>query len=101
MYISDEFNYTERPDLRINREGEFESIVADIETKQGRRNLTVAEIYRVPNTPIRDSISGYENIMTGLCNTNNDLVVGTDQNVDYMKVCSNTNASDLLNFCLP
>ena len=36
MYISDDFNFKERPDLCINVEGHFESITLEIETKQLR-----------------------------------------------------------------
>ena len=35
--------------------------------------------------------------MTNLCNTNNAILVGTDQNFDYMKTDTNVNVSDLLN----
>ena len=50
MYILDEFTFRERPDLAINHEGEFESIIAEIEPKQGGKKLMLAEIYRIPNT---------------------------------------------------
>ena len=59
--------------------------------------LIIAEIYRIPNTPERESISRYETVMTNLCNTNNAILVGTDQNFDYMKTDTNANVSDLLN----
>ena len=37
MYILDEFTFRERPDLAINHEGEFESIIAEIEPKQAKK----------------------------------------------------------------
>ena len=50
IYLLDDFNHRERPDLYKNIEGHFESITVEIDVKQGRHNLIIAEIYRVPNT---------------------------------------------------
>ena len=96
MYILDEFTFKERPDLAINHEGEFESIIAEIEPKQGGKKLMLAEIYRIPNTSQRESIARFESIMTGLQNTNSDIMMGSDTNFDFMKVGSDRNISDLL-----
>ena len=78
MYILDEFTFRERPDLAINHEGEFESIIAEIEPKQGGKKLMLAEIYRIPNTSQRESIARFESIMTGLQNTNSDIMMGSE-----------------------
>ena len=96
MYILDEFTFRERPDLAINHEGEFESIIAEIEPKQGGKKLMLAEIYRIPNTSQRESIARFESIMTGLQNTNSDIMMGSDTNFDFMKGGSDRNISDLL-----
>ena len=97
MYISDDFNFKEIPDLCINVEGHFESITAEIETKQGKHNLIISEIYRLPNTNERQSIMYYENMISTLCHTKADILIGTDQNFDSMKTDTSTNVSDLLN----
>ena len=97
LYISTEFHLKLRPDLCINIEGEFECTAAEIEAKRGKRNLIIAEIYIIPNTSERESISRYETVMTNLCNTNNSILVRTDQNFDYMKTDTNANVSDILN----
>ena len=96
MYILDEFTFRERPVLAINHEGEFESIIAEIEPKQGGKILMLAEIYRIPITSQRESIARFESIMTGLQNTNSDIMMGSDTNFDFMKVGSDRNISDLL-----
>ena len=75
----------------------FESITAEIETKQGKHNLIISEIYRVPNTNERQSIMYYENMISTLCHTKADILIGTDQNFDLMKTDTSTNVSDLLN----
>ena len=56
----------------------------------------MSEIYRVPNTSERETIVHYETVMTKFCLASNDILVGTEQNVDYMKTNTNKNASDLV-----
>ena len=42
----------------------------------------LAEIYRIPNTSQREYIARFESIMTGLQNTNSDIMkVGSDRNI--------------------
>ena len=96
MYILNEFNFREIPDLVTNIEGEFECICAEIEVKQDKRNLIIAEIYRIPNTNERQSIARYDEVMSSLVNTKCDILLGTNQNFDYVKVNSNANVSELL-----
>ena len=43
------------------------------------------------------SIERYDQMVTALGHTKCDLMIGTDQNFDYMKVDTNQNVSDLLN----
>jgi hypothetical protein len=96
IYIADNLNYIERPDLCVNVEGQFECMSVEIKSCAGKKNLIVSEIYRVPNTSEIHSIAQYEEVMTNICNTKCDVIVGTDQNIDYMKVHINQNASNLL-----
>ena len=57
---------------------------------------TIGEVYRVPNTKERESITHYEHLMTKLCDTKCEIIMGTDQNFDFMKINNNNNISDLL-----
>ena len=41
IYLLEEFNYKERFDLSINVEGEFESIVLEIQSKYNKPNIIV------------------------------------------------------------
>ena len=84
MYISN--NYAERLDFCINVEGEFESIAIEVDTGQRTSNLIVAEIYRVPNTNENMSIERYDRTIAVLSGSNRDIIIGTDQKFDYMKV---------------
>ena len=97
MYIATDFNYKERPDLSVNVDGEFESIFAEIKVKDGNHNLIIGEICRVPGTNETESIARFEEVITSISQTNNDVIIGTDQNFDYINVNTNTNVSNLLN----
>ena len=82
--------------MSINVEGEFESIVLEIQSKYNKPNIIVSEIYRIPNTNERLSIERFEHIVTALSNSKCDIIIGSDQNIDYKNVNKNKNASDLL-----
>ena len=56
----------------------------------------MGEIYRVPNTSEHDSIERYETILKQLVHYKN-IIVGTDQNFDYLKIDHHKNTEDLLN----
>ena len=59
LYISDDFTFIEKSDLSINIEGEFESIIIEVKNIASK-NIIIGEIYRVPNTSVRESIARYE-----------------------------------------
>ena len=84
-------------DLNRHIEGEFETIFADVKDKN--QTLIVGEIYRVPNTNITQSIERYEHVLEQISQIKNvkNVIMGTDQNIDYIKLSSNNHASDLLN----
>ena len=51
----------------------------------------VSEIYRVPNANESETLARYDDMVGKMCDTHDcDLVIGTDQNIDYMKVDNNT-----------
>ena len=96
MYIADKYTFVERQDLCINVEGEYESIAVELNSQNGGRNLIISEIYRIPNTSERESLARYDKMVCNICSTNSDVILGTDQNMDYMKI-NNAIVSDLLN----
>ena len=60
----------------------------EIQNKYGNRGTIVGEIYPVPNTSEITSINRYENITKKLSDMPQKVVIGTDQNFDYLKVNS-------------
>lgn len=76
--------------LCINIEGQFEGIGSKIGAKHRKRNLIISDLYRIPHGSGRETIVRYETVMTNICSTGNDILVGIDQNVDYIKFDNNT-----------
>ena len=94
IYINSKHNYKLRDDLAINVSGIFESIFIEVHSDSVK--AVVGEIYRVPNTNEISSINMYENIIAKLHNYKHDVIIGTDQNFDYIKIDQHKNTQDLL-----
>ena len=94
MYIKDNIKYKLRKDLEINIDGEFESLF--IEAQLNNKQVIVGEVYRVPNTSEIDSITRFDTILNNLVSSKLDIIIGTDQNFDYIKIEQHKNTSDLL-----
>ncbi len=98
MYIRDDLNYIIRDDISVNIDGKFESIF--VEAHSNTVNCIFGEIYRVPNTSEILSISYYETILNKLQHIKKDIVLGTDQNFDYLKYKSQTHTAELMDLFL-
>ena len=98
IYIRDNIQYTLREDLSIFIEGEFESIY--IESITNGQTSIVGEIYRIPNTNVNLSIQRYEAILHKTESSNSQVIIGTDQNFDYLKINSYKPSTDLLHLYL-
>ena len=60
----------------------------------------VGEIYRIPNTSVNLSIQRYEAILQKMESSNSQVIIGTDQNFDYLKIKSYKPSNDLLHLYL-
>ncbi len=94
IYIHDKLKYKLRDDLAIFEEGFFESCF--IEIFNGKKNFIVGEVYRVPNTNEKNFIEKYESIIDLVNQENKNLIIGTDQNLDYLKIEKHNNTADFL-----
>ena len=95
MYICDDFQFSIRTDFTVNHNLEFETIFAEI--THGMHTLVIGEVYRVPNTNEQLSINRYETILRKLSTFNGDVMIGTDQNLNYLDIERHGNTRDLLN----
>jgi hypothetical protein len=46
----------------------------------------------VPNTSEKDFLEDYNNLLKKIYIENKELIIGTDQNIDYLKINTNTNS---------
>ena len=60
----------------------------------------VGEIYLIPNTNVNVSIQRYEAILHKTESSNSQVIIVTDQNVDYLKINSYKPSTDLLHLYL-
>jgi len=95
IYSKDNITFKCRPDIEINIDGEFESIF--IETTNKKEKIIVGEIYRVPNTNEQLSIHRFETILENLRHIKTKVILGTDQNLYYLKIETQNNTRELLN----
>ena len=101
IYISHKFTANEREELSVNMEGEFESIIVDVQTKNKKRHIAVGEVYRIPGTNEKDSIQRYEQLFENIEQAKfTDVIIGTDQNIDLLKVNVNHNVELFLSTLL-
>jgi hypothetical protein len=98
LYIWEEFQFSIRDDLSFNFDLEFESVF--VEVGYHTHKCIVGEIYRVPNTNEKLSLQRYEAILANVSNYNGDVMIGTDQNFNYLDIERHTNTRDLLNICI-
>ena len=73
----------------------FESIFIEVDTP--KLKAIVGEIYRVPNTNEPNAINMYETTIKQLQHYQHNIIIGTDQNFDYIKIDQHKNTEDLLN----
>ena len=79
-------------------EGEFESIF--IKTNSCTAvNTVIGETYRIPNSNPNLSVKRYEHIFTKLKQCPN-VIIGTDQNFDLLKLDTHSQTSELLDCAL-
>lgn len=94
IYVRCNISFKRRNDLEINIDGEFESLF--VETKINNKNTIIGEIYRIPNTSELESIRRFETILDKLAKLNGNIIIGTDQNFDYLKIDQHPNTNSLL-----
>ena len=97
LYISNDFTPSKRLDLSPFYEGEFESIFAEVRHKASNKTLLVGEIYRVPNTNAQTSIDRFDKTLLNITREKySTVIIGTDQNFDYLKLNCNNYVASLL-----
>jgi len=94
IYLKSDYNFIERNDLMINDPGVFESVFIEV------KNAIIGEIYRTPNSNELRTIAMYDSILSKLQNYKNNVIIGTDQNFDFIKMDQHKNTEVLLSIFL-
>ena len=90
ILIRSNIRYIERPDISIFEEGKFESVFVEI--SRGKKcAVVIGEVYRIPGTNENEFIETYSNIITKIRNEKKKIIIGTDQNLDYLKINQHNN----------
>ena len=84
IYIKNNINFVIRDDVSIFIEKSVEILFLEVTSSKG--NIIIGELYRVPNYSCPDSITNYELLTNKLQNENKEIIIGTDQNVDYLNI---------------
>ena len=98
IYVHNSFVVEERSDLNIFIEGELESLF--VEVKANNKQIILGELYRTPGSDLNSFLTNYESLLNNLCSENKMVVIGTDQNLDYLKVNMHKNTAKFLNMNL-
>lgn len=98
IFVNNRLKFKLREDITIFDEGKFESIF--IEVMSDKRNIIVAELYRVPNTNEQSFFTKYQDIINKIDSEHKDIIIGTDQNLDFLKYAEHQNTANFLNLNL-
>ncbi len=94
VYVHEKLKYIERKDLNIFEEGFFESCFIELVVQS--KNIVIGEIYRVPGTSENNFISKFEQLIGNIKREKKDIIIGTDQNLDFLKIHSHSNTAKFL-----
>ena len=97
IYVIDRILSRERPDLQIE-DATFEHCIAEIKLKE--RKLSVGLLYRVPNTNQLEFLKDYKELVHKLKNTNNEVILGMDHNLDFLKSHLHENTQNFITYNL-
>ena len=97
ILLRNDFQYKRLKEKEINITKEFESLIIEITPLNNSKPISIlAEIYRNPQSSERLSIDRYQDILNRLDNDNKDIIIGTDQNMNLLKVNEKPIINDLL-----
>lgn len=94
LFLNQHIQYKIRDDLSLFDEGVFESLF--IEISLNGRCYVVGEIYRVPNSNVQVFLDHYSYIIEKVRNENKEILIGSDQNLDLIKLDSQVNIQEFL-----
>ena len=94
VLVNDQLRYKPRNDLDIFKEGKFESCFIEIICKG--KNVIAGEVYRIPGTDEKEFLEDYKILVEKISKENKEIIIGTDQNLDYLKINRHKNTAKFL-----
>ena len=97
ILLRNDFQYVRLKEKEINVTKEFESLIIEIAPQNNSKPIsTLVEIYRNPQSSERLSVDRYQDLLNNLDKDNKDIIIGTDQNMNLLKVNEKPVINDLL-----
>lgn len=90
IMIRKSLKFVTRDDLAMFEEGKFESLFIEI-PYNCKNGIVIGEVYRVPGTNEKDFIEKYETLICKIRQEKKKIIIGTDQNLDYLKIDNHNN----------
>ena len=100
VYINKQLSYKNRPDLSLFYEGIMECCFVELLTKNNKDNIIIGEIYRIPGTDEHFFLDEYTKLLTLIKKENKKIIIGTDQNLDFLKIDKHNNTEKMLDINL-
>ena len=98
IYINKNIKFEERLDLQIFIDGQIESHFIEIELN--KKPVIIGEIYRVPSSDLDSFFEKYTMLLEKINSENKTLILGTDQNIDYLKIHDHGKTANFLDLNL-
>ena len=99
IYVKNQLKFSLRNDLSIFDEYNFESIFIELECEKGK-NIIIGEMYRNPSSDFNNFKTNYEKIIDQVSSEKKDIIIGTDQNLNYLKINQHSQTSEFLDINL-
>ena len=99
IYVRDIIKYTVRGDISVFIEGVYKSLFLELDLKNRNKHV-IGEIHRLPNSKLSIFHKEYNKLVDKVNSEKNDLIVGTDQNLDYLKILNHKVTSDFFDTSL-
>ena len=99
IYAKEQLKFNFRNDLSLFDEHNFESIFIELECEKGK-NIIVGEIYRNPSSDFNNFKTNYEKILDQIGHEKKEIIIGTDQNLNYLKINQHSQTSEFLDINL-
>jgi gamma-glutamylcyclotransferase (GGCT)/AIG2-like uncharacterized protein YtfP len=100
VYINNKLKYTTRQDLSIFHEGILECCFIELPSLNKEKNIIVGEVYRVPGTNENFFLQEIDKLLKQVNNEKKEIIIGTDQNMDFLNINNHTNTAKLFDLCL-